>query len=120
MNRTDPFGRPLPTPEEEEAFDATRAAFEAAYRAEAEAEVGLSISAGWRPAGGGRLPAIPAAIAADEAEFMQAMDRYRREHRRPFPTWGEVLLVLQSLGYRRVAEPVDAGTGDRAAAQGAG
>ena len=41
----------------------------------------------------------------DESEFMKAMDRYKRENRRPFPTWSEVLEVLHSLGYRRVAEP---------------
>ena len=41
----------------------------------------------------------------DETEFMKAMDRYKRENRRPFPTWSEVLEVLSSLGYRRVAEP---------------
>jgi hypothetical protein len=40
----------------------------------------------------------------DETEFMKAMDRYKRENRRPFPTWSEVLEVLRSLGYRRVAE----------------
>ncbi|VTR92806.1 Uncharacterized protein OS=Planctomyces maris DSM 8797 GN=PM8797T_17994 PE=4 SV=1 [Gemmata massiliana] len=36
---------------------------------------------------------------------MKAMDRYKRENRRPFPTWSEVLEILRSLGYRRVAEP---------------
>jgi hypothetical protein len=41
----------------------------------------------------------------EESEFMKAMDRYKRENRRPFPTWSEVLEVLRSLGYRRVAEP---------------
>jgi hypothetical protein len=41
----------------------------------------------------------------EETEFMKAMDRYKRENRRPFPTWSEVLEVLQSLGYSRVAEP---------------
>ncbi len=40
----------------------------------------------------------------DETEFMKAMDRYKRENRRPFPTWSEVLEVLYSMGYRRVAE----------------
>jgi len=40
----------------------------------------------------------------DESEFMKAMDRYKRENRRPFPTWSEVLEVMRSLGYRRVAE----------------
>ena len=38
---------------------------------------------------------------------MKAMDRYKRENRRPFPTWSEVLEVLRSLGYRKVAEPTD-------------
>ena len=40
----------------------------------------------------------------DETEFMKAMDRYKRENRRPFPTWNEVLEVLHSLGYLRTAE----------------
>ena len=41
----------------------------------------------------------------EETEFMKAMDRYKRENRRPFPTWSEVLEVLRNLGYRKVAEP---------------
>ena len=41
----------------------------------------------------------------DETEFMKAMDRYKRENRRPFPTWSEVLEVLRALGYRKVADP---------------
>ena len=41
----------------------------------------------------------------DEMDFMKAMDRYKRDNRRPFPTWSEVLEVLASLGYRKVAEP---------------
>ena len=43
----------------------------------------------------------------DETDFMKAMDRYKRDNRRPFPTWSEVLEVLGSLGYRKVAEPTD-------------
>lgn len=43
----------------------------------------------------------------DETEFMKAMDRYKRDNRRPFPTWSEVLEVLRSMGYRRVAEPTE-------------
>ena len=30
----------------------------------------------------------------EEMEFMRAMERYKRENRRPFPTWSEVLEVL--------------------------
>ena len=41
----------------------------------------------------------------DEIIFMKAMDQYKRDNRRPFPTWSEVLEVLRALGYRKVAEP---------------
>jgi hypothetical protein len=43
----------------------------------------------------------------DETAFMKAMERYKRENRRPFPTWSEVLEVLVSLGYRKVAPEGD-------------
>lgn len=41
----------------------------------------------------------------EEIGFMKAMDQYKRDNRRPFPTWSEVLEVLRALGYRKVAEP---------------
>jgi hypothetical protein len=41
----------------------------------------------------------------EEIAFMKAMDQYKRDNRRPFPTWSEVLEVLRALGYRKVAEP---------------
>jgi hypothetical protein len=41
----------------------------------------------------------------EEIAFMRAMDQYKRDNRRPFPTWSEVLEVLYALGYRKVAEP---------------
>ena len=37
----------------------------------------------------------------DEIEFMTAIDRYRRENGRPFPTWSEVLEVVRALGYQK-------------------
>jgi len=40
--------------------------------------------------------------STDEAAFIMAMERYKRERKRPFPTWREVLHVALSLGYRRV------------------
>ncbi len=43
----------------------------------------------------------------EEVEFMRAMDQYKRDNRRPFPTWSEVLEVLLALGYRKVAEPTE-------------
>ena len=41
----------------------------------------------------------------EEIDFMKSMDQYKRDNRRPFPTWSEVLEVLRALGYRKVAEP---------------
>lgn len=41
----------------------------------------------------------------NEIEFMRAMDDYKRKSGRPFPTWSEVLEVMMSLGYRKVADP---------------
>jgi hypothetical protein len=40
----------------------------------------------------------------EERAFLVAIERYKRRHRRPFPTWREVLHVAHCLGYRRVAE----------------
>jgi hypothetical protein len=40
----------------------------------------------------------------EEIEFTEAMERYRQESRRPFPTWSEVLEVLRSLGYSKRKE----------------
>jgi hypothetical protein len=43
----------------------------------------------------------------DQVEFMKAMDLYKRRSGRQFPTWSEVLEVLQNLGYRKVAPPTE-------------
>jgi hypothetical protein len=40
----------------------------------------------------------------EERRFLMAIESYKRRHRRPFPTWREVLHVAQCLGYRKVAE----------------
>ena len=37
----------------------------------------------------------------DELEFMQAMQDYKRSSGRMFPTWSEILEVLQALGYEK-------------------
>src|SRR5262249_48692782 len=37
----------------------------------------------------------------EEIEFMKAMDQYKRDNRRPFPTWSEVLEVMRAFGYRK-------------------
>ena len=42
--------------------------------------------------------------SSDDLEFLQAIDRYKRSNQRPHPTWSEVLNILLSLGYRKVAD----------------
>ena len=38
---------------------------------------------------------------ADEIEFMQALDAYKRSSGRMFPTCSEILEVVRNLGYRK-------------------
>jgi hypothetical protein len=42
-----------------------------------------------------------------ELEFMKAIQDYKAEHGRPFPTWTEVLEVALSLGYQKVETEVE-------------
>ena len=37
----------------------------------------------------------------DELEFMQALDEYKRQSKRMFPTCSEILEVLHQLGYTK-------------------
>jgi hypothetical protein len=41
--------------------------------------------------------------SAAEMEFMQAIQVYKHQSGRMFPTWSEVLEVLRSLGYQKSA-----------------
>jgi hypothetical protein len=43
--------------------------------------------------------------SADEIEFMTALDEYKHKSGRMFPTCSEVLEVVRSLGYVRLAAP---------------
>jgi hypothetical protein len=40
----------------------------------------------------------------DEIEFMQALDTYKRQNGRMFPTCSEILEVVRSLGYVRITD----------------
>lgn len=40
----------------------------------------------------------------EEREFMMAMDRYKREKNRPYPTCKDILEVARKLGYRKTQE----------------
>ena len=39
-----------------------------------------------------------------ELEFVKAMHEYKHASGRMFPTWSEVLEVLQNLGYRKLSD----------------
>jgi hypothetical protein len=41
----------------------------------------------------------------EQFEFIMAVDQYKKLNSRPFPTWTEVLDIIKTLGYRKVAEP---------------
>lgn len=43
-------------------------------------------------------------LGGDDWEFIRAIEAYQRKHRRRYPSWREVLVVLRGLGYRKVAE----------------
>ena len=40
-------------------------------------------------------------VSPDVLEFIEALDRFKIEHGRPFPNWSEVLHVLKQLGYAK-------------------
>lgn len=46
-------------------------------------------------------------ITGDLLEFVMAMDEYKRQNNRPFPTWSEVFELIHYLGYRKVADRAD-------------
>lgn len=41
----------------------------------------------------------------EQFDFIMAIDQYKKENNKPFPSWTEVLEVLKTIGYRKVAEP---------------
>jgi len=41
----------------------------------------------------------------EQFEFLMAINEYKTQNSRPFPTWTEVLEVIKAIGYRKVAEP---------------
>jgi len=44
-------------------------------------------------------------MSNEQFELLMAIDEYKKQNARPFPTWTEVLEVMKALGYRKVAEP---------------
>ena len=46
-------------------------------------------------------------MTEEQFEFLMAVDEYKRVNKRPFPSWTEVLDIIQALGYRKVADRSD-------------
>ena len=44
-------------------------------------------------------------MSDEQFDFLMAIDEYKKQNARPFPTWTEVLEVIKALGYRKVEEP---------------
>lgn len=43
---------------------------------------------------------LGASYSLEEVEFLRGIDAYKTAHRKPMPTWAEVLAVAETLGYR--------------------
>jgi hypothetical protein len=41
----------------------------------------------------------------EQFEFVMAVDQYKKLNSKPFPSWTEILEIIKTLGYRKVAEP---------------
>lgn len=57
-----------------------------------------------KPAKTGQKPAAapkPNEMEPDVLEFIQAIDDYKRQAARPFPSWSEILEIVKRLGYER-------------------
>ena len=42
----------------------------------------------------------------EQFDFLMAVDQYKRQNQRPFPSWTEVLEIVKALGYRKVEQPI--------------
>lgn len=53
-----------------------------------------------------RVSAEEGSMTDEQFEFLMAIDNYKKQNQRPFPSWTEVLDIILAMGYRKVAEPV--------------
>ena len=48
-----------------------------------------------------RSSPLLAEVDHEALEFIAAIDRFKKENGRPFPSWSEILLIVRQLGYKR-------------------
>ena len=65
---------------------------------------GVRIKSGVEP--GQFLSEYGADLTSRQIDFGKVMDRYKRDFRRPYPTWAQVLDVIDAMGYRLAAPAV--------------
>ena len=96
--------RPMDCTDNAEVVDPEAVAFSAAITNKAR-HAQASQAAAKRNQSGRRRLVDPTTTERDysaaETEFMFAMQEYKKSSGRMFPTWSEVLEVLQSLGYQK-------------------
>ena len=44
-------------------------------------------------------------MSDEQFNFLMAIEQYKKQNKKAFPTWTEILEVIKALGYRKVAEP---------------
>lgn len=52
-----------------------------------------------------RVSQFTTPVDDETMDFIQAIERFKTEHGRAFPTWTDVLRVLKELGYEKKAPP---------------
>lgn len=57
-----------------------------------------------------RISAEEGHMSDEQFEFLMAIDQYKKQNQRPFPTWTEVLDLIRAMGYRKVAVPSELDT----------
>jgi hypothetical protein len=53
-----------------------------------------------------RIAAEEGQLSDEQFEFLMAIEQYKKQNGRHFPSLTEVLEVIKAIGYRKVAEPV--------------
>lgn len=57
-----------------------------------------------------RVSRFSTPVENEELEFIQAIEKFKRDNGQPFPSWSEVLGIVKKLGYRKVADAENAST----------
>ena len=48
-----------------------------------------------------RVSKFSTAVNSETMEFIRAIEKFKAEKRRAFPSWSEILTIVKELGYKR-------------------